>query len=110
MGDTTRRADRISRGAGFFLASAALLMMGGIADAATYKGAAVHIGKGTARIVIQTDKSGKPSSVAVMMTPCALQGLPAILYKKSAEGSWEFSLPLPKHGPKAGYTHVLIRP
>ena len=108
MGDTIRRVDRISRGAGFFLASAALLMMGGIADAATYKGAAVHIGKGTARIVVKTDKSDKPSSVAVMLTPGALQGLPTILNKKSAEGSWEFSLPLPKHGPKTGYTHVVI--
>jgi hypothetical protein len=103
-----RRIDRISYGAGLFLIIAALLTTGGIAKAATYKGAPVHVGKGTARIVVKTDKSGKPSSVAVMMGPDALRGLPTGLNKKSPEGSWEYPLPMPKDGPKIGYTHVVI--
>jgi hypothetical protein len=108
MHDTIRRIDRISRGIGLLVAGTALLTAGGIASAATYKGTAVRIGKGTARIVVHTDKSGKPSSVAVMMTPGALKGLPTALNKKTAEGSWEYALPMPKHGPKTGYTHVVI--
>jgi hypothetical protein len=93
---------------GLFLVSAALITAGGIAKAATYKGAPVRVGKGTARIVVHTDKSGKPSSVAVMMTPGALKGLPTELNKKTPEGSWEYPLPMPKRGPRAGYTHVVI--
>jgi hypothetical protein len=108
MGDIIQRENRMTRGAGLVVVSAAFLMTGGIANAATYKGAAVHVGKGTARIAVNTDKSGKPSSVAVMMTPGALQGLPTELNKKTAEGSWEYALPMPKHGPKTGYTHVVI--
>jgi hypothetical protein len=108
MHRVTLRINRISHGAGLFLVSAALLATGGMAQAATYKGAAVHVGKGTARIVVQTDKSSKPSSVAVVMTPAALKGLPTELNKKTAEGSWEFSLSMPKRGPKTGYTHVVI--
>jgi len=108
MSDKTQQMNRISQGVGLFLVSAAFLTMGGMADAATYQGAAVRIGKGSARIVVHTDKAGKPSSVAVKMSPGALQGLPAKPNKKSTEGSWEYPLPMPKHGPKTGYTHVVI--
>lgn len=103
-----RPTGRISHGVGLILVSAALVTAGGIAKAATYKGAPVHVGKGTARIVVQTDKSGKLSSVAVMMTPGALKGLPTKLNKKTPEGSWEYPLQMPKHGPKTGYTEVVI--
>jgi len=87
---------------------AALVAAGGIAEAATYKGASVRIGNGTARVVVRTDKSGNPSSVAVVMSQGALKGLPTELNKKTAEGSWEFALPMPKHGPQTGYTQVVI--
>lgn len=108
MSDKSQQIIRISRGTGLVLVSAVLFAAGSIAQAATYKGAAVHVGKGTARTVVKTDKSGKPSSVAVVMTPAAMKGLPTELNKKTAEGSWEFPLPMPKHGPKTGYTHVMI--
>jgi hypothetical protein len=41
------------------------------------------------------------------LTPGALEGLPTELNKDTAEGSWEFPLPMPK-GSKTGYTEVMI--
>ena len=108
MLNVVRQINGISKGIGVLLAAASLVAAGGVATAATYKGAPVHIGKGTARIVVHADKSGKPSSVAVVMTQGALMGLPTELNKKTAEGSWEFPLPMPKHAPKTGYTEVVI--
>jgi Hypothetical protein TTHB210 len=104
----TRQVGGISKGAGVLLAAALFFAAGGFAEAATYKGAPMHVGKGTARIVVHTDKSGKPSSIAVMMTPSAMKGLPTELNKKNTEGSWEYPLSMPKDGPKTGYTHVVI--
>ncbi len=42
------------------------------------------------------------------MSPSALKGLPTELNNKSTEGSWEYPLPMPKHGPNSGCTHVVI--
>jgi len=97
-----------SKEVGVFLAAALLVAAGGSAQAATYKGAPVDIGNGTARVVVQTDKSGKPASVAVEMTEGALKGLPTTMNKKTKEGSWDYLLAMPKDGPKTGYTHVVI--
>lgn len=77
------------------------------ASAASEKGDAVKIGKGTAQVVVDTDKKGKPISIGVSMTPGVLEGLPTELNKKTAEGSWEFALPMPK-GSKTGYTEVMV--
>jgi hypothetical protein len=108
MKNPVQKTSAVPSGISALLAAAALFAVGGIAQAAIYKGTAVHVGKGSARIVIQTDKAGNPSSVAVMMTPGALQGLPTKLNKKAPEGSWIYPLPMPKHGPKTGYTEVVI--
>ena len=108
MKNPVQNTSAILRGISASLAAAALCAVGGIAQAATYKGTSVHVGKGSARIVVQTDKAGKPASVDVMMTPGALQGLPTKLNKKTPEGSWIYALPMPKHGPNTGYTEVVI--
>jgi hypothetical protein len=99
---------RISQWAGLLIIGASLVAAGSVAKAATYEGTAVHVGKGIARVVVHTDKLGEPSSVAVVMTQEALKGLPTKLNKKSPEGSWEYPLPMPTHGPKTGYTEVVI--
>ncbi len=104
----TQRIKSLVKGACLGLATASLLGAGNIANAATYQGARVHIGKGTAHVVVRTDASNKPSSVAVALSRGAIEGLPTELNKKSAEGSWEFPLPMPTHGPKTGYTEVVI--
>jgi len=98
----------LSKMAGAFLAVASLVAVGGLAQAATYKGVPVDIGNGTARVVVQTDKSDKPASVAVEMTEGALKGLPTTPNKRTKEGSWNFVLAMPKNGPETGYTHVLL--
>lgn len=77
------------------------------AGAETLKGKAVEVGKGTAQVVVTTDAAGKPASIAVSMTPGALDGLPAELNRKSAEGSWDFALAMPE-GVKTGYAGVMI--
>lgn len=108
MKKVARQFSRISHGTGLLLVAAALVASGGLAKAKTYKGTSVRVGKGTARVVVHTYKSGKPSSVGVVMSQGALKGLPTKLNTKTAEGSWEYPLPMPKHGPKTGYTHVVI--
>jgi hypothetical protein len=77
------------------------------ASAATEMGKAVTIGNGSAQTVVTTSEDGKPTSIAVSMTPGALDGLPTELNKSTPEGSWEFSLPLPA-GVDTGYTEVMV--
>jgi hypothetical protein len=77
------------------------------ADAATLQGKAVKVGKGTAQVIVETDAAGHPLSVAVSMTEGAVTGQPTMLNKKSAEGGWEYALPMPK-GVKTGYTGVMV--
>ena len=104
----SRQSSGISKRTGVFLAAVSLLTVGSVANAATYKGIAVHIGKGTARVVVRTDAANKPSSVSVLMTSGVLKGLPTGHNKKTAEGNWVYPLPMPKHGPNTGFTHVVI--
>jgi hypothetical protein len=73
-----------------------------------YRGQAVSIGKGIAQIVVRTDASGTPQSVAVMLTQGVLRGLPTVLNPKNAEGEWDYALPMPTDGPKTSYTHVVV--
>jgi len=89
------------------LVLAIAVFIGG-AQAATYEGKPVAIGQGTARVVVQTDKTDKPVSVAVRFTPGMLQGLPTTLNKIMADGGWEYVLPMPAKGPKTGFSHVAI--
>ena len=73
-----------------------------------YRGQAISIGKGIAQVVVRTDASGKPRTVAIMLTQGVLRGLPAKLNPKTPEGEWDYTLPMPTGGPKTGYTHVVI--
>lgn len=76
--------------------------------AASYEGAPVHVGQGNARVVVRTNSSGQPASVSVVLSQDALKGLPTALNNKTAEGSWEYSLPMPAAGPKTGYSEVMM--
>lgn len=106
---------KISAGTWLGAVAAALIVAGGAAgDAAavtsttkTYVGTAVHMGKGTARVVVVTDAKNQPLSIAVHMTPDALDGLPTELNRKTAEGGWEFPLPVPAEA-HTGFTEVVI--
>lgn len=91
-----------------FAAAGVAVGFSGSAYAATYKGKPVAIGHGTARVVIRTGTAGTPESVAVELSDGALDGLPTELNKASAEGSWEFDLPMPANGPKTGYRMVAV--
>lgn len=77
------------------------------AFAAGHEGKAVKVGNGTARLVVETDASGKPTSIGISMTADALEGLPTELNKASAEGSWDYELPMPE-GVTTGYSEVVI--
>jgi hypothetical protein len=78
------------------------------ASGTTFEGKAVHIGKGTGRIVVRADPGGRPTSVAVKLTSGSLEGLPSELNKASSEGQWEYVLPMPAKGPRTGYRHVVV--
>lgn len=101
---------------GVMLVASALLAAGGAKGVFArgkplnriYEGALVHVGNGTARMLVRVDKAGKPLSVAVLMSPGALSGLPSTLNTETPEGSWEYTLAMPIKGPKTGYTHVVI--
>ena len=77
------------------------------ATAATLQGKPVKVGNGTARLVVETDAKGAPQSIAISLSEDALEGLPADLNKKAADGAWEYALAMPK-GVKTGYTGVMI--
>jgi hypothetical protein len=92
-----------------FLATAGMAVgLAGTARAATYKGKSVAVGHGTARVVVRTNAAGAPESVAVELSSGALDGLPTTLNKETAEGEWEFDLPMPASGPKTGYRAVAV--
>ena len=69
--------------------------------------APVALGNGTAQVIINTDDSGAPTSIAVSMTAEALDGLPTELNKENTEGGWVYSLPLPE-GVNPGYSEVML--
>ena len=75
-------------------------------DGAIYKGKAVRLGSGTAHTVVQTDASGKPVSVGVVMTEKALEGLPVAA--KGANPDFPFVLPMPAKGPRTIFDHVVV--
>lgn len=75
--------------------------------AAVRKGTPVSVGKGTAQVIVHTASDGSPARITVSMTRGAVEGVPRELNKKSAEGSWDYHLPMPK-GVKTGYSEVVI--
>lgn len=74
--------------------------------AATYKGNAVRIGKGTAHTVVRTDSAGKPISIGVAFTAGMLEGLPKAA--KGVDPDFEYRLAMPGKGPKTVVDHVVI--
>jgi hypothetical protein len=90
------------------MTAATALVTVSAADAATYYGKSVKIGRGFARIAVKTDAAGKPVSVQVRMSRYALSGLPTKLSKMNKEGSWEYALPMPTKGPRTGYREVVV--
>lgn len=83
------------------------MVMTSPAFAEVHEGKAVKLGNGTAQLVVETDASGKPTSIGISMTADALEGLPTELNKASAEGSWDYELPMPE-GVTTGYSEVVI--
>ena len=77
------------------------------ASAAVHKGTPVRVGKGTAQVIVHTANDGNPTRITVSMSRGAVEGVPKELNKKSAEGSWDYHLPMPK-GVKTGYSEVVI--
>jgi len=102
----TRRAGAVLGAVSFLVLAGATAGFSGAAFAATYEGEPVAVGKGTARVVVRTDGSGAPESVAVKLSGHALDELPADLNKETSEGQWEFLLPMPADGPQTGYRNV----
>lgn len=74
-----------------------------IAHARIYKGEPVPLGNGVARVVVAASSAGRPASVSVVLSPAALDGLPAAA---SHRETWEYVLPMPSDGPRTGYDHV----
>ena len=60
---------------------------------------ATKIGNGTAHTFVQTDASGNPSAIALVLSAHALDGLP--------RGDKEYVVPMPP-GSKTGFDHVTI--
>lgn len=84
----------------------ALMLVTGSAGASeprVFAGEAVAVGNGLARVVVAADASGAPTSVSVVMTAAALEGLPEAHGEHPA---WEYLLPMPNQGPVTGYDHV----
>lgn len=76
-------------------------------DATTvYEGKSVHIGKGLAHTVVQTDANGQLQSVGVVFTEGVLEGLPAAAAGKVPD--FPYPLPMPTKGPKTVFDHVVI--
>lgn len=85
------------------------VLAGGAAQAATgqlFQGQPVAIGHGSARVVVATDADGAPTSVAIVLSEAALDGLPADLAHGQPEA--EYALPLPAGGPDTGYRQVTV--
>jgi len=91
----------------FIASGAAAATAVAVPDTTTYPGAPLQIGEGTARVVAVADVNGRPLSIAVEMTPGALDGLPTELNKTTSEGQWEYSLPVPAEA-HTGFTEVVV--
>ncbi|HEX7328477.1 MAG TPA: DUF5602 domain-containing protein [Casimicrobiaceae bacterium] len=73
---------------------------------ATFEGAAVRIGKGSAHTAVRTDAAGKVISIGVVFTAGMLDGLP-----RAAEGAdpdFPYQLGMPEKGPKTVVDHVVV--
>ncbi|MFC3284510.1 DUF5602 domain-containing protein [Litchfieldella rifensis] len=65
----------------------------------------VAVGNGLARVVVTQDTGGIPTSIAVVLTADALEGLPE---PQPDQKAWLYLLPLPEGVSPTGYDHVLL--
>lgn len=86
------------------------VMLGLAASAATqaseptiHSGKPVPVGNGVARVLVVADAAGAPTSVAVVLTAAALEGLQEA---GAAHADPEYILPMPSSAPPTGYDHV----
>lgn len=63
----------------------------------------VAVGNGQARVVVSEETDGIPSSLAVVLSAGALEGLPR---ETPDQHEWEYLLPMPEDSPITGYRHV----
>lgn len=75
-------------------------------QAHSYEGKSVTFGKGSAHVVVRTDANDKPASVAIVLTPSALNGLPKA--KPGARPDVAYVLPMPVKGPKTVVDHIVV--
>lgn len=76
------------------------------AASATYEGKPVALGKGSARTVVRTDASGKPTSIGVVLSEAALEGLPTA--PPGTQPNFPYELPMPERGPRTVVDHVVV--
>lgn len=91
--------------AGFVAASVATVA--GAAEAPViHLGTSVKVGDGTARTMVVENAAGKPTSIAVLLSEKALQGLP----QDHGQGHQAVihELPMPTGGPRTGYDHATV--
>jgi hypothetical protein len=75
------------------------------AAAATYRGKTIAVGRGSAHTLVVTDATGHVSSVAIVFTERALDGLPM---PAGDQMDVAFALPMPAHAPKTAFDHAVI--
>ncbi|MDD2874432.1 MAG: DUF5602 domain-containing protein [Azoarcus sp.] len=74
-------------------------------QAGSYAGPAVPMGKGEAHAVVRTGADGAVTSIGVVMTVAALEGLPAAAGEHS---DFPYHLPMPASGPRTVVDHVVV--
>jgi hypothetical protein len=75
-------------------------------QAGTYAGPAVTIGRGEAYAMVRTGVDGAVTSIGVVMTAAALEGLPAAAPGEHSD--FPYLLPMPATGPRAVVDHVVV--
>ena len=73
------------------------------AEARIHAGEPVAVGNGSARVIVAADDSGAPTSVSVVLSADALEGLPGA---EPGREVWEYVLPMPADAPSTGYDHI----
>ncbi len=93
-----------------YLGAACILVANAVSAAETVKvhlGKPVQVGNGTAWVQVVEDRSGVPTSVSVLVSEEALNGLPEGKHG-SAHESHEYQLPMPDGSARTGFDHATI--
>ncbi|MBV1790288.1 DUF5602 domain-containing protein [Marinobacterium sp. D7] len=72
--------------------------------AGSYEGPPVSVGKGEARAYVRLDEQGKVTTLGILMSEDALDGLP----EQVSHGAVEYLLTLPPEAKAGGYDHVSV--